>query len=279
MSRKIAIVGTAGSGREAPYGDKSYEIWGVSARADYVIRADRWYELHRLNGEPPEWAAAWRKTLSGFIEDIPLYMLYPEPNLAKTIVPYPHDEIVNRFGTYFMTSTFSWMIAHAINELRPTRFSKGKNDEIFLCGVDMEAGTEYAQQRAGFRHFIQLASNLGITVTRLGEGGQSYEPIPYPMWQDDPLLCKLEWRKNQTKNRLAVLDKSIRANREMTSHARGELSVWQRCENADKRDLECGKTEKLLSDLNQSSANLSIEITQLEGRLDEIQWTLDYLQP
>lgn len=276
MPRKIAIVGTAGSGREAPYRDESYEIWGVSARADYVIRANRWYELHRLDGEPPEWAAAWRKTLSGFIQDIPLYMLYPEPDLAKTVKPYPHDEIIARFGTYFMTSTFSWMIAQAIHELRPTRGANGEGDEIFICGVDMEAGTEYAQQRAGFRHFIHLASALGIIVTRLGEGGQSYEPIPYPMWQDDPLLCKLEWRKKQTTDRLAVLDKAIRANREMTSHARGELSVWEGLSDGDEKRA---KVEKLLIDLNGSSANLSIEITQLEGRLDEIQWTLDYLTP
>ena len=275
MPRKIAIVGTAGSGREAPYSDPSYEIWGVSARADYVIRADRWYELHRLDGEPAGWAAQWRERLSGFIEDTPLYMLYPEQNLAKTVIPYPHDEIVARFGTYFMTSTFAWMIAHAIHELRPTRFSKGKGDEIFVCGVDMEAGTEWHQQRAGFRHFLQLALSLGITVTKLGEGGQSYEPIPYPMWQDDPLLCKLEWRKNQTTKRLAELDKAIRANREMISSAQGELAVWRKVG----REEECRKTEKLLADLNGSSSSLSMEIVQLEGGLNEIQWSLDYLQP
>lgn len=275
MPRKIAIVGTAGSGKEAPYNDSSYELWGVSARADYFVRADRWYELHRLDGEPPEWAAAWRKTLSGFIGDTPLYMFYPEPDLAKEVITYPHDEIVARFGTYFMTSTFSWMIAHAIHEMRPTRTTEGEGDEIFICGVDMEAGTEYSQQRQGFRHFIHLASSLGIIVTRLGEGGQTYEPIPYPMWQDDPLICKLEWRKKQTSDRLAVLDKAIRANRETTSHARGEFSVWQEVKNEEK----CAEIEKLLVDLNQSSAALSIEITQLEGRLDEIKWSLAYLQP
>ena len=279
MPRKIGIVGTASSGREAPYRDSSFEIWGVSARADYVVRADRWYELHRLDGEPPEWAASWRKTLSGFIEDIPLYMLYPEPNLAKTVLPYPHNEIVSRFGTYFMTSTFAWMFAHAIQELRPTRFTKGKGDEIFLCGVDMEAGTEYAQQRAGLRHFIHVAGELGIAVTRLGEGGQSYEPIPYPMWQDDPLLCKLEWRKKQTSDRLAVLDKSIRANRETTSYTQGELSVWQNLSDVETRDTQCATLDKRLVDLNSASAGISVEIAQLEGRADEIQWALDYLQP
>jgi len=275
MPRKIAIVGTAGSGREAPYSDPSFELWGVSARADYFIRANRWYELHRLDGEPPEWAAAWRERLSGFIEDIPLYMMYPEPGLAKNVIQYPHDEIVARFGTFFMTSTFAWMMAHAIQEMRPTRFSEGEGDELFLCGVDMEAGSEYMSQRNGFRHFIHLAASLGITVTRLGEGGQSYEPIPYPMWQDDPLLCKLEWRKKQTTDRLAVLDKSIRATREMIANAKGERTILQELNAVDR----LATNEKLLADLNQSSANISIEITQLEGRLDEIQWALGYLQP
>lgn len=275
MPRKIAIVGTAGSASEAPYNDPAFEIWGVSARAACVVKAERWYELHRLDGEPREWAAAWRETLSGFIGDTPLYMLYPEPALAKTVLTYPYDEIVSRFGTYFMTSTFSWMLAHAIHELRPTRFAKGKGAEIFICGVDMEAGTEYTQQRAGFRHFIHLASELGIIVTRLGEGGQTYEPIPYPMWQDDPLLCKLEWRKKQTADRLAVLDKLIRANRETMSHTQGELAVWQEVSNKER----IAKCEKMLVDLTSTSAAISLEIAQLEGRADENNWALDYLQP
>ncbi len=277
--RKIALVGTAGSGSEAPYHDPSYEIWGVSGRQPYVTRADRWFELHRLAGEPEHWAVEWRRQLRGFIGDTPLYMLWPEPALAKTVVPYPYEEIAARFGTYFMTSTFAWMSALAIHELRPTRFTKGKGDELFVCGVDMEAGTEYSQQRSGFRHFLQTAADLGVTVTRLGEGGLSYEPVPYPMWQDDPLLCKLEWRKRQTANRLEVLATSIRTTRESRAFTQGEMEVWQKLPESEERTEQITTLERRLEGLADTSAGISREIVNLEGRRDENQCTLDYLQP
>src|SRR3990167_8308310 len=161
--RKIALVGTASSGAGAPYDDLSFEIWGVSARAAYVTRANRWFELHRLDGEPPEWAASWRKTIADFTHDIgEVLMFWPEYKLAQKVTAYPYQQIADRFGTYFMTSSFSWMMALAIDEMRPldkdgypVAFHNG--DEISIFGVDMEHGTEYQKQRTGFRHFIDIA--------------------------------------------------------------------------------------------------------------------------
>jgi len=281
--RKIALVGTAPSSTAAPVDDPSYEIWGVSSRAAHITRADRWFELHRLDGEPPEWANEWRRQLRSWIDETPLVMFYPEPNLAKNIWPYPFEKIKERFGTFFMTSTFSWMMAMAIDELRPTRFSKGKNDEIFICGVEMEAGSEYEQQRAGFRHMIQLAAELGITVTRLGEGGLSYEPIPYPMWQDDPLLCKLTLRKSETQSHLAELDKTIRAIHLARADANGQIAGIRNA--TEGTELSPAMTQQLQSlhkavmDLNEEAARVSKSIVGHEGAMEQIQWTIDYLQP
>ena len=120
MPRRIAIVGTASSGCGAPFADESFEIWGVSKRAPYVTRANRWFELHRLDGEPPGWAAGWRKELKADSTDIgELLMFWPEYSLAPNVTSYPYARIAERFGTYFMTSTFSWMMALAIDEMRP----------------------------------------------------------------------------------------------------------------------------------------------------------------
>ena len=140
--RRIALVGTTNSGAQAPFDDQSFDIWGVSARAVYVTRADRWFELHRLDGEPKEWADNWRKTVKKFSHDVELMMFYPEPDLGPKVVTYPAERITARFGTYFMTSTFSWMMALAIDEMCPVS-KKWKPGEIALYGVEMEYGTEY----------------------------------------------------------------------------------------------------------------------------------------
>ena len=277
--RKIALVGTTPSGVAAPYHDPDFEIWGVSQRANYVTRADKWFELHRLAGEPEAWAQEWRAAMRKFTHDIPeVLMLYPEYDLAPNVQPYPHERITARFGTYFMTSTFSWMMALAIDEMCP-QGGEWDPGEIFICGVEMEYGTEYRQQRAGLRHFIDLARVLGITVTRLAEGGLAYEPVPYPMWQDDPLLNKLESRSGDTQARITAYDESIRKTRTMIAQngavlAEIELSKKKGYRRAERTKLLTEETDALM----QTSAELSRDIVKAEAANEEQKWLSDYLQ-
>jgi hypothetical protein len=273
--RKIALVGTASSGSGAPYDDESWEIWGVSARADYVTRADRWFELHRLFGEPEDWTNNWRAEIKKFSHDTKLYMLYPEPELGPEVIQYPYDKMVDRFGTYFMTSSFAWMMALAIDEMAP-RGAFAEDCTIGIWGVEMEYGTEYRQQRAGFRHFIDLASVLGINVTRLAAGGLVYEPVPYPLWQDDPLLCKLEQRTRQTKERLERFNKSLRLTRTMIAQNRAVVDALKKVGGQEK---EIERLECEIDSLLQTSSKLSRDITEQEGANEEQRWLGDYLAP
>ena len=55
--------------------------------------------------------------------------------------------------------------------------------------------------------------------------------------------------------------------------------MWQNLSDVETRDTQCATLDKRLVDLNSASAGISVEIAQLEGRADEIQWALDYLQP
>ena len=283
MPRKIALVGTASSGRDAPYADETYEIWGVSARGAYVTRADRWFELHCLDGEPPEWAASWRETMKGFTQDIPeVLMFWPEPDLAPKVRQYPKDVIANRFGTYFMTSTFSWMMALAIHEMRPEGCdTRPDGDEILIRGVDMEHGTEYRQQRAGFRHFIEIAKALGIAVNRDVAGGLIWEPTPYPFWQDDPLINKLERRNKEIKDGTRRLE---------DVHFSNDLMMAQNQALIQELEVEMLRPEY---DKVQRLAQLRVELAAMEktqrkhsndliahSAVDqEQQWFLDYLRP
>lgn len=278
--RRIALVGTASSGSAAPYHDPSWEIWGVSARASYVTRADRWFELHRLDGEPEDWAALWRTEMKAKVtHDCTLYMLYPEPDLGPRVVSYPHDHIVARFGTYFMTSTFAWMMAMAIDELRPQN-GEPVPGEIGIWGVEMEYGTEYRQQRAGFRHFIEIAKFAGIAVTRLARGGLSYEPVPYPLWQDDPILNKNQFRRDQTKEKLDSFDASLRMTRTMIAQNRAAMDEATRSqETGYDASARIAALTKETDALMQTSNKLSRDILQCQGGYEEQCWLDDYLQP
>ncbi len=275
--RRIALVGTADTGDQAPYDDSSFEIWGVSARAHYVTRATRWFELHRLSGEPQDWADNWRKTVKTFSHDVELMMLYPEPDLGPRVTTYPAERIAARFGTYFMSSTFSWMIALAIDEMCP-KGEEWNPGEIALFGVDMEHGTEYREQRAGAHHFINLARVMGITVTLIVSGGLAYEPVPYPMWQDDPLTNKLNLRTKRSRERLANLDVGIKNTRMMIAQNNALLMEFdlaqQKGYSIEKRREEI---EDELQDLIKTSSGTSKEIVQIEGAHEEQQWMRDYL--
>jgi hypothetical protein len=277
--RKIALIGTAGSAPEAPYHDPSWEIWGVSARGEYVTRADRWFELHRLDGEPPDWAANWRKTIKTFTHDLDLYMFYPEPDLGPNIKNYPHDHIVSRFGTYFMTSSFAWMMAMAIDELRPQK-GKPVDGEIGVWGVDMEYGTEYTEQRSGFRHFFELAKILGIKVSRLASSGLAYEPVPYPLWQDDPLLNKLKLRQSDSRHNIDSLNDSLRRTHSLISNIQGALNeINKASQKGYSRKKSKEGLQKQLDGLMDTSGSLSKELVHWQATSEEQSWLRDYLIP
>lgn len=273
--RKIALIGTGVSGKDGPFEDESYEIWGVASRFPYVTRADRWFEVHRLDGETKEWQDNWRKGLRQWLPEgkTDLYMFYPENGLGPRVKPYPYQHIVDRFGTYFMTSSFSWMLAMAIDELSPEDGPQVEG-EIGTWGVDMEYGTEYRQQRAGFRHFMDVARVLGIIVTRFVDSGLSFEPVPYPMWQDDPLINKLEKRKKQNNEKLEEYENSLRLTSSMIASNQMAIEELSKFDSTKERVAELEADLKRLLD---TSAKLSHDIVHLHAIKSEQDWFRDYL--
>ncbi len=274
--RKIALVGTAASALKAPFDDESWEIWGVSARGKWVTRADRWFEMHRLEGEPQPWRSKWRELLKTFVGDVDLYMLYPE-DIGPSIIQYPHEHIINRFGTYFMTSTFAWMTAMAIDELRPMN-GEPVDGEIGVWGVDMEYGTEYASQRAGFRHFLEMAKAMGIRITRLATGGLSFEPVPYPLWQDDPLVAKMTLRANETKDKLDDIDGCLNRTRVMLAQNRAIVQALTKF-GGDGAKEEMALLETEYHALMKNEVVYVKDITHFQATYEEQAWIKDYLTP
>ncbi len=253
--RKICIIGGAPSAAEAPYDDKSWEIWGVSDRHDYVTRADRWFELHSLLTEDPDWADDWKKKLAKWTQDCELW------DLKR----FPVESIKQRFGTYFLTSTVAWMLALAIDEAV---------DEIELSGIDMEHKEEYRDQRAGVKHFIELAKFVGIKMHISGVNGILFDPVPYPMWQDDPQIMKIAWReKLMTKDLEELTAKKNEAEKRITE-LEAILMMWGHTEKALYIQLQ-----EEQDSLYAAMPKLSLDVAGATGQLKATQWQRNQLKP
>jgi hypothetical protein len=279
--RKVALVGTAPSSKYAPVSDPSWQIWGVGARGEHITRADRWFELHRLDGESPSWARDWRELMKTWSQETPIWMFYPEPDLGPHIIQMDPKPLSEKFGAFFMTSSFSWMMAQAIEE----GFT-----EIGLWGVDMEYGTEYRQQRVGLRHFIEVAKSKGITVRRLASSGISLEPIPYPFWQDDPICAKIKLRQGVlTENRknAASVSSTMQEKITLNQGARDELAELVKIYSKDPgldgaAMIARSRIERLTKDcesIRRGMQQARDDEKMLDGSLAELSWLEDYLQP
>ncbi len=270
--KKIALVGTCPSGKEAPFDDESWEIWGVGSRADYVTRATRWFEIHAIDNEEPDFQVNWRAYLKRWFKDgkTEIWMIYPEYDLGN-VVQYPAKEISIKYGTYFLTSTFAWMMALALDE---------GVDEIALYGIDMEYGEEYREQRNGLRHFIELAKQLNVNVTRLFTSGIAYEPVPYPMFCNDPLIQKLKWRKGVNDGNLAAFEATLEVIENSIIRANGAIDEAKEAQKKkyDSKD-RINRTKKQIALWEDDVENLKRHIGNGAFLKKEHEWFLDYLIP
>ncbi len=277
--RRVAMVGTAPSSEHAPINDKSWEIQGVGYRGEHMTRADRWFEIHRLDGlrDGPDWRPLLRK----WAKDCELVMFWPEP-LGPKVMQYPVERIKNRFGTYFMTSSFAWMLALAIDE-----HTNGKPiDEIGLWGVDMEYGTEYREQRAGVRHFIALAREVGIKTTMLVNGGLLYEPVPYPFWTDDPLMQKLAHRREGVENERADSRRVLGAGNARIGQINAAVKELEKIDGQPNTFTVSDYCQERIQKLKREAEGLAAKAPGMQesvsycmGVLSEIDWQTDYLRP
>ena len=154
MGRKICLVGTAPHSHPlTPTGDESWEIWACSPGCMNLARSDVWFELHR-------WEPGQQWFPESYVEFLNKYegtvvMSDPQPEAVPGSVKIPWEDLVERYGPYFFTSSIAWMLAMAI-DLKP--------EKIALFGVDMATSTEYENQRLGCQYFAQLAKSRGIEV-------------------------------------------------------------------------------------------------------------------
>lgn len=232
-TRAVCIVGSVPATRAmAPFDDKNVEIWGVGHPGG-LPRMEVFWDLHDFDTYGPElkdyltWAANFT---SRFVVGHPHCM-----SRVKHPVLYPVHDMIAEHGTFFFSSTVAWMMALAIAQ---------KSSAIHVYGIDMATSEEYMRQKAGIKHFEQVAKKAGIPVFYPPGSDLNYEPEPYPFILETPqeLMYRkvakelranvdaLQAEKKRHTEHLIDLDKRIAENR-------GGLLVTNRLQNNWTRDV------------------------------------------
>ncbi len=242
---KIALIGTAPSSiNKAPYNDPSWQIWGCSPGAYYLVpRSERWFETHRW--EPPVIGKPDQQ-VSWFSPEY-VQWLYHHPSVwgfnLPADMPNGHfiDHVVLRkkYGDYNFTSTIAWMFALAIEEILVDRAKRAKpaldgpvlpppgaepEDIVGLWGIDMAAEEEYGYQRSGCQFFAQVAQSLGIGVFSPPESDLFTPPPLYGLFECTHRGVKFRSRMAELKNReQQLVVQQARTNEEL-AFVRGAIS-------------------------------------------------------
>lgn len=186
---KIALVGTAPSSRHlAPFNDPSWQIWGVGPGnlqpESRLPRCDVFFEIHAFDliAREPSYAPY----LTELAKVPKVYLQKAEPGIPGSVA-YPLAEMLETYGPYFFTSSFSYMIAKAIDDLTKSGDSERK---LGFWGIDMSATEEYGLQRPGGHFFFMKAREAGIDVYCPPESDMLQPPALYGFVENDPWYRK-----------------------------------------------------------------------------------------
>jgi len=181
--KRLAIVGFAPTRDEAPFYDKTWEIWGLNDLHNHIPWGTRWFDIHTVKNIETDMVAgrttaAVRKVqvdevaaskmgISGLSTlTIPVYMQEKNEKVPYS-VKFPLDEMIAFYekqgltGARYLTNSISYMIAFALFE----GATVGRQwDEIHIYGVDMAVGDEYIAQRPSCEYWIGIAEGMGVHV-------------------------------------------------------------------------------------------------------------------
>lgn len=208
--RKIALIGTAPSSINlAPYEDESWEIWACSPGTMEVPRVTQLFEMHRYVPGGVSFPLEYVDYLKHFTGDIWMTEVVKDIPTSQKL---PWEELVEKYGPYFFTSSLSWMMALAI-EMNPK--------EIGLWGVDMASTEEYTDQKLGCQYFATLAIAQGIKVSTPLES-DLFRPNPlYGVCQSSHAWIKQTEKVKEYNGQIANIEELLRINEKNLDFARG----------------------------------------------------------
>lgn len=267
----------------APFQDDSWEIWtiGPGGRDVPGHRWDRLYEIHGA-GRNHTWPADFAEYLD-FLSKIepPKQIVTIRPiqemladwayrngkeNTSEITGPWKANVVLNKdflmhkYKRMWMSSSFSWAMAQALEE--------GVTD-LGIYGVDLEAGEEYVTQFAGARHFIDLAQHIGVEIHMPPFCGLWRDPAPYPdRWETYEALWfqnRITMLTNLASHKQAEMD-DIRANMHRREGAAQALS-----------DIAAHHTGKVQKEAQDAASSLGSENVKAASELQHVAADLSHL--
>ena len=216
--RRVCIVGTAPTWRQAPWDDPSVEMWLLNDM--HVLnppRADAWYDLHPFDQMyfrsrdkkiyadqvpvghfvRPEGHIDWlrKQTIPVYVQDA---KLLGSPS-ART---FPYADVVKALGPNFASSP-AWMVGHALLE---------GVTELLVYGIHLATEWEYTKQKPNLSFLLGVAAGKGVKITIPGAAPLLRESHLYA-YESDPDLKKLviQRRMQHLEQQRAIVKKQIAA--------------------------------------------------------------------
>ena len=243
---KIACCGTSPySVRLIPYGDTSWKIWGCSPGLYPLAgRLDAWFELHRWEpptlGRPDQQVPWLSPEYCGWMAQRQ-HVVWMAQKLAA--IPnsqaLPVEQLVDKYGHYFFTSSLAWMAAMAIEAILLNRDLlaagaqeavqgiPGEPDAIGFWGVDMSTEEEYVQQRSGCQFFATVAASLNIKVVVPPESDLLIPPALYGISEGSPRAIRSRARMDMMKARKQQADQQLIAAHKDVAFMDGQMDAEQ----------------------------------------------------
>jgi hypothetical protein len=211
--RKIALVGTApSSSNSAPYDDESWEIWTLGANVEKGRRITKLFELHTQH--VLESAGSWNGLFPYLKEKGADVILGHSNSLLPDATPFPKDELIGKFGSYF-TSSIAWMIGYAILQ---------KPDCIGLWGIDMMGEEEYARQRNCCEYLLGIARGMNIVLSLADESPLLRSERLYA-FEHTALSAGLNIMRNELKTAIAGMEANERKARDERKFYEGQMEM------------------------------------------------------
>lgn len=208
--KKVCIMGFAPSWTKTPFENPEFEIWSLNEAYELLKQvpngkggADRWFEIHS-----PHSPSKNKPKHHAFLANcnIPLYMWQHFPEFP-TSIPYPLQQVVERFGSKYFTNSISYMVALSLLE---------GFEEIWITGVDMACDSEYQTQRASVEWWIGLAQGMGVKVYIPDDSDLLKCSGLYGFESDNTIRLKyknrikeLEGRKKQTIQQIKMAEEQL----------------------------------------------------------------------
>jgi hypothetical protein len=154
-------------------------------------RCDVFFEIHPYSSFKSE------PSYAGYVENLrqvpKVFMQQAEPDIPGSVA-YPIDAMVEKYGPYFFTSSFSYMIPQAIEEMAA---SEDEEKILGFFGIDCAASEEYGLQRPGAHFFFMKACEAGIKVICPPQSDLLHPPGLYGYVENDPWYQKTMARKRE----------------------------------------------------------------------------------